>query len=251
MLRALGDGTLMGAVSGEGAPRVLLLHGWRRTSADFAVVQQRLADDGLSSIALDLPGFGASPPPARAGGARTYAELVGGVLEEFPEPAVLVGHSFGGRVATVLAARQPSRVGRLVVTGAPLLRLGAPARPQRSFRALRALHHLGLLSDERMEAARRRHGSDDYRAASGVVRDVLVATVAETYEEEIDALTVPLSLVWGEDDAVVPLSVAEAVAARRRARGGSVTLDVVPGAGHLTPLTCPERLVAATHESRT
>ncbi len=247
MLRALGGGTVFGSVIGDGPPRVLLPHGWRRTRADFATVQDQLAGHGLASVAVDLPGFGATPPPERAGGARHYAELVRPALDELADAGavILVGHSFGGRVATVLAARHPGLVAAAVITGAPLLRLGPPARPQPGYRTVRWLHRHGLVRDERLEAARHRYGSDDYRAASGVVRDVLVITVGESYEDEIDALAIPLSLVWGQDDTVVPVAVAEAVAERRRQRGGVVALDVVPGGDHLVPLSAPEQLVRA------
>ncbi len=247
MLRALGGGTLFGSVVGDGPPRVLLLHGWRRTLADFAAVQDQLSGRGLASAAIDLPGFGATPPPEHAGGARHYATLIRPALDELAAagPVILVGHSFGGRVATVLAARHPGVVAGVVVTGAPLVRLAPATRPQRGYRAVRWLHRHGLVSAERLESARHRYGSDDYRAASGVVRDVLVVTVSESYEDEIDELTAPLSLVWGENDSVVPLAVAEAVADRRRRRGGVVTLDVVLGADHFVPLRAPERLVEA------
>ena len=247
MLRALGGGTLFGSVVGDGPPRVLLLHGWRRTHADFAAVQERLAGQGLASAAVDLPGFGATPAPSSAGGARHYATLVQPVLGELAATGevIVVGHSFGGRVATVLAARHPDVVAAAVVTGAPLMRLGPVARPQRGYQAVRWLHRHGLLSDERLEEARHRYGSEDYRAASGIVRDVLVVTVGESYEDEIDELAVPLRLVWGEDDAVVPLAVAEAVVDRRRRQGGDVTLDVVTACDHLVPVRAPGRLVDA------
>jgi len=59
---------------------------------------------GVASVALDLPGFGASTAPAVAGGARRYAELVMPALKEIGDgPFVLVGHSFGGTVACVIA----------------------------------------------------------------------------------------------------------------------------------------------------
>ncbi|MGC8498357.1 MAG: alpha/beta fold hydrolase [Acidimicrobiales bacterium] len=247
MLRALGGGTLFGSVVGDGPPRVLLLHGWRRTHADFVTVQDQLAGHGLASVAVDLPGFGAAPPPEQAGGARHYAELIRPALDELADAGavVLVGHSFGGRVATVLAARHPDTVAAAVVAGAPLLRLGPAARAAGGYRWVRWLHQHGLVSGERLEAARHRYGSDDYRAASGVVRDVLVISVSETYEDEIDELAVPLSLVWGGNDTVVPVAVAEAVVERRRRRGGVVALDVVPGGDHLVPLSAPEHLVRA------
>ena len=73
----------------------------------------------------------------------------------------------------------------------------------------RRLHRMGLVGDDRMEALRQRYGSPDYRAAKGVVRDVFVALMAETYDEDMAAITCPVELVWGADDDQVPVEVAE------------------------------------------
>jgi len=95
VLRAYANGTIFGETYGEGEIRVIWLHGWGRTGADFAKSAELLAQRGVASLALDLPGFGASPPPATAGGARTYATLLVSALKEVGStPVVLVGHSF-------------------------------------------------------------------------------------------------------------------------------------------------------------
>ena len=209
MLRSFGDGTIFGEVAGDGPVEVVLLHGWARRGRDFAAVQELLVRRGVSSVALDLPGFGSSPPPTVAGGARLYASLVTPVLAALGRPVVLVGHSFGGRIATVIAANHPELVTSVIVTGTPLLHSPVVVRSPRPYRLIRWLHQRGWLSDERLEAARHKYGSTDYRAASGIVRDVLVATVAEGYEEELARLEVPVVMLWGELDTVVPVAVAE------------------------------------------
>ena len=56
-----------------------------------------------------------------------------------------------------------------------------------------------------MEALRRRRGSDDYRNATGVMRDVLVIAVNEDYEDLLPRITCPVELVWGDDDTAAPL----------------------------------------------
>jgi pimeloyl-ACP methyl ester carboxylesterase len=97
-----------------------------------------------------------------------------------------------------------------------------------------------------MERARQRHGSADYRAAEGVMRDVLVRLVNERYEESLAAIACPVELVWGDDDPEVPPAVARALAA---ALPGA-TLTFCPGAGHLTPLSVPAELRAAVERVR-
>jgi pimeloyl-ACP methyl ester carboxylesterase len=245
VLKAYGDGTVFGETYGESAPAVLWLHGWARTSSDFAACGSALATAGHASLALDLPGFGASPAPDEPGGARHYAELLEGVLEQLgPGPLVLVGHSFGGRVALCLGVRRPDLVRALVLTGAPLLRRDHAGHSPLAYRAIRFAHRLGAIGDERMEKARQKYGSADYRASSGVMRQVLVASVNESYETELETWHQPTTMVWGELDHDVPVAIAE--------RAGDMMpqakLTVLAGVGHLTPTQAPEALVDATLE---
>jgi len=241
VLRAYGDGNLFGEPYGEGPVRVVWLHGWARRGGDFAACATILAERGVASVAFDLPGFGSSPPPTVAGGARFYATLLAGPLAELAqEPLILVGHSFGGRIATVLGATHPELVAGLVLTGAPVLRSSAAAKSPLRYRLIRSLHAKKFVSDERMESARQRFGSTDYRNASGVIRQVLVATVNESLEAELAQIKAPVSMVWGELDAEVPVSIA------RRAQDYLVSansLRVLSGVGHLLPLEAPQELV--------
>jgi len=242
VLKAFADGRLFGASYGTTPPAVLGLPGWARVHRDFDATFE-----GLDAIAVDLPGFGASPAPPEAWGAAEYAAALLPVLDEMALPAVVVGHSFGGRVAVNLAARYPERVSALVLTGVPLLRRpgAASAKPALAYRAGRTLHRRGLLGQRTMEILRRRYGSSDYRAATGVMRQVLVRVVSETYEEQLAAVTCPTDLVWGAEDAEVPVAVAEAA---RRALS-TATLTVVQGGGHLLPLTAPGELRAAVERN--
>lgn len=248
MLRTFAGGRLFGKRTGSGPPRVLALHGWARSHRDFdAALGTAFGDGPLDAVALDLPGFGATPPPPTPWGAAEYAACVGDVVEEMAPPIVVVGHSFGGRAAVHLAATMPASVHALVLTGVPLLRLTPPRRPAVLYRLLRLMHGAGLLGDERLERARQRYGSADYRAATGIMRPVLAKSVGETYGPQLDAVSCAVTLLWGSDDAQVPLAVAEAALARLEAgpARGAAALEVVPGAGHLLPLSAPGELRAA------
>ena len=240
VLRAYGDGNLFGEPHGEGPVRVVWLHGWARRGQDFAAAAQVLAASGIASVAFDLPGFGSSPAPTVVGGARHYAELLAPALRQLSDkPLVVVGHSFGGTVAAVLAANHPDLVESLVLTGAPLLRGPQGRRSPRAYRLIRWLHGRGLIGESRMERARQRYGSTDYRNASGVMRDVLVAAVNESYEDEVARLSMPVAMVWGRDDHEVPLDVAERAMAMM---AGPHTMRVIDHVGHLVPTSAPDDL---------
>jgi pimeloyl-ACP methyl ester carboxylesterase len=256
MLRSFAEGTVFGELWGADPPRVLALHGWRRTHDDFAGVLGPASSSGAApSLGLDLPGFGATPPPQEAWGSAEYAQLVAGVLAELDGdptppgspgpgsggqgPFVVIGHSFGGRVAVHLAAQRPELVRALVLTGVPLVRLHSQsARAPARYRAVRALRRANLVPESMLERARQRYGSADYLAAEGVMRQVLVRLTNEDYAEQIATIRCPVELVWADNDTEAPLGVGEAVAAR--IRGSKLT--VCPGAGHMTPLTVPDVL---------
>lgn len=245
MLQAFLDGAVFGTSTGDGPPRAVLLHGWRRSREDFEGVAAALARAGIATVSIDLPGFGATPPPLEATGARGYAERLAPLVADVAGAGasiVLVGHSFGGRVAVCLAAQHPEAVAGLVLSGVPLVR-GAmpPSRPSRRYQAIRLASRAGLVSPDNLEAARRRYGSADYRAASGIIRDVLVATIAESYEPELAALRCPVTLVWGTADTTAPVGVARA--ARDLAPGAS--LELLDGVGHLVPTEAPDALAGA------
>jgi pimeloyl-ACP methyl ester carboxylesterase len=96
-----------------------------------------------------------------------------------------------------------------------------------------------------MDQARQRHGSADYRAAQGVMRDVLVRLVNERYDDSVSALGCPVELVWGSDDTEVPVETARALADAIP----ESHLTVCPGVGHLLPVTAPVELRAAVERA--
>ncbi|MCS7006866.1 MAG: alpha/beta hydrolase [Thermoleophilia bacterium] len=100
----------------EGAPRVVCLHGVTSHGRHFAELAARLPR--VRVLAPDLLGHGSSPykPPwSREAHCESVAATVGS------EPAALVGHSFGGRIALELAARAPKLVPRLVLLDPAIL----------------------------------------------------------------------------------------------------------------------------------
>jgi len=237
MLRAFGDPPLFGEVHGDWPPEVVALHGWGRDRGDFRAVVKE-----LPAFVVDLPGFGASPVPPSPCGSQWYAERLVAVLDAVQRPVVLVGHSFGGRVAVRLAAIQPDAVRAIVLTGAPIAPNDQPKpQPAFAYRVARRLHRAGILGDALIERARHRYGSADYRQARGVMRDVLVTVLHEDYEDALRRLSQPVALVWGAEDTEVPLCVAERASAAIR----SCTLEAVAGAGHDLPRQAPDRLRAA------
>jgi pimeloyl-ACP methyl ester carboxylesterase len=129
----------------RGGLPVLALHGWLDNANSFAPLAAALPE--LDLVALDLPGHGHSAhrPPGSWYHYIDYLDDALAALDELGwERAVLLGHSLGGAVASVLAAARPQRVRRLLLIEA----LGPiAARPGAAVENLRAAF------DERAAAA--------------------------------------------------------------------------------------------------
>jgi pimeloyl-ACP methyl ester carboxylesterase len=226
---------------GQEPASVVALHGWGRNRHDWNATLQ-----GYDALALDLPGHGNTPEPPSGWSTQEYADWVAEVLAGLDRP-VLVGHSFGGRVAVRLAAARPELVRGVVLTGVPLLRpQTTAAKAPLGFRVAKRLNRLGVLSDERMEAERRKRGSADYNAAQGVMREVLVKAVNEDYTDALEAMAahgVRTAMVWGEHDTAATVAMAEQAAPRAQA-----TLSVVPGSAHLLDDALAKALRAAIEQ---
>lgn len=100
--------------AGEGNPPLVLLHGLFGSARNFGAVQREFAQH-RRTIALDLRNHGASPHDAD----MRYASMAADVLQTLADlsalPAVVLGHSMGGKAAMQMALLQPDTVKRLIV----------------------------------------------------------------------------------------------------------------------------------------
>jgi len=226
---------------GEGEP-VILLHGWGSSGESLCGVAKVL-EDLFRVYAIDLPGFGWTPPPPAAWGTRDYASHVEAFMDSTGIPAASVlGHSFGGRIALALAAQSPRRVRRLVLVASAGIR---PRRgPGHSLKVavaklgtrLFSLPMWGRLGDRIVSTVSQRIGSRDYRNA-GRMRPTLVRVVNEDLRGILSSIRVPTLILWGDKDQEVPRSSMEIMV---QGIWGS-RLEVLEGAGHFPFVDCPDR----------
>jgi pimeloyl-ACP methyl ester carboxylesterase len=241
VLTTVGSSGWVAEKFGSSPPRVIALHGWGRSGVDFASILS-----GHDALAIHLPGFPPASEPPSAWSTADYADHLAGALEGMA-PLVVVGHSFGGRVAVRLAARHPHLVRSLVLTGVPFTRVRPPKPVPLAFRAAKVLHAKNLIPEATMERYRRRYGSADYRAARGVMRDILVTTVAEDYLADAQSVNAPVIMVWGERDEPAPVAAAQ----KALEHFPHATLRVVPGAGHLLEGSLEEGVAQAVNDALT
>jgi pyruvate dehydrogenase E2 component (dihydrolipoamide acetyltransferase) len=223
---------------------VVLVHGYGGDKNSWLFVQEPLAE-GRIVHALDLPGHGESTKDVGDGSLDTLAASVIGFLDALGiSRAHLVGHSLGGAVVTAAAARAPGRVASLTLVApagfgtsvnASYLRGFAHATSRRELKP-----HLGALFASPDLVTRQL--ADDlmkYKRLDGV--DKVLTTLLDTLLDGLDVapllstVDVPVAVVWGREDAVLPASNAAALQEVR----------YVAGAGHMVHLESPSSVVDA------
>ena len=99
---------------GQGDRHVLMLHGWGCEIKHFAPIADSLQSDYYITV-IDFPAHGQSTPPPQPWGVADFAACVKALILQLGiAPCDIIAHSFGGRVALLMAAENPERVGRLM-----------------------------------------------------------------------------------------------------------------------------------------
>ena len=225
---------------GEGTSvPVLLLHGFGADLNTWMFTQPALAE-GTRVVALDLPGHGGSSKELPDAGGETLAAIVGKALAALGiERMHLVGHSMGGGIASSFALRQPERIATLSLIASASLGAEINAafidgfvRASRRREAVEVLsllvHDPALVSRTMVEDVLR------YKRLDGVPA-TLAKIAAEwfpdgkqrTYlRDAVAQLKIPVQIIWGRDDRIIPVAHAEALAAE-------LPVHIIEEAGHL------------------
>ena len=256
------------AGAGQEGEVVLLVHGYGGDRNSWLFVQEPLAARHRV-YALDLPGHGTSAkdvgdgPAGPAGPAGPVAVLAGavtGVLDALgAERAHLVGHSMGGAVALAVAARDPGRIASLTLIApsgfgpqinAGYLRGFADAQTRRELKPLvgQLFADEGLVTRQLVDdllAYKRLDGVDE---ALHALADTLLDGGAQRGDPAAAAaqaaaigVAVPVTVVWGREDRIIPAAQAEAVP-------GAVRY-LIDGAGHMPHMERPAEVQAAIEET--
>ena len=229
---------------------VLALHYWAGAGHEFDALRALLSAD-VQLLAPDLPGFGQQPAPPRFDySVRAYADwvaayLVGHRVGEF----TLLGHSMGGKIALLLAARRPAGLRRLVMLS-PSPPPGEPMRDEDRAAALAAY-------GQPVEAEKTCYKITYHPLAPAVVATVVadnLRTRRPAWDRwleqgtrtdiaaELAALATPCHLLVGAHDRAISPATQRRLTLPYLPVGA--VFSEVPNAGHLLPLEVPEVVAA-------
>lgn len=222
-------------------PPLLFLHGWRSEANVWQSAMESFAEEGYAVCALDLPGFGSSGNPPSAFSVAQYAEVVRGFMQkaEIPE-AILIGHSFGGRIAIALAVRYPDSAEKLVLVDSAGVREASLKTRSAGIIAkiFKPVFSLPFMQPVR-RALYKAWGAEDY-LATPALRETFKLVVAEDLSPLFPGIRQESLLIWGEHDLDTPVS-----AARLMERSiPNARLEILRDAGHFSFLDAPEAFVS-------
>ena len=261
---------------GQGPP-IVLVHGLGGSAINWLAVGPRLSTLGRT-VAIDLVGFGRTPPEGRRASLSANRELVHAFLTKvIGEPAVLIGNSMGGAIALMEAAAAPAAVSRLVLVAAAQPAPRGTSIDREVF-AIFAMYSLPWVGEWYMKRRAARLG------AEGMVREMIALCCADpagvdpvVKQAHVDAaadrlarmpwahsvflasarsvvgslrqrrkwdamatsVAAPTLLVHGTHDRLVPLAASRRLAALRP----DWTLEVYQGIGHVPMLEAADRFV--------
>ena len=182
---------------------IILLHGWGQNTEMMDMLGKPFSNK-YRIINIDLPGFGKSDEPDFSWSLDDYTDMLQELITKLKlKNVILIGHSFGGRLAIKYAGSH--KVKKVVL-------LGSPFRPKqkrsKKEKILKFLKKVPLLN--KLEGwAKERIGSRDYRQASPIMRDVLVKAVNEDLTEYAKKITAPTLIIFGTNDLEVPITEAQ------------------------------------------
>ena len=179
---------------------IVLLHGWGQNIEMMRPLGDKFKENHRITI-VDLPGFGVSDNPEFAYSILDYAEIVHDLLISLKiDNPILIGHSFGGRIAIVYASKY--KVSKLVLFGSPCVRHEYKSIKQSFYKVIKKIGFLKPL----VSFMKNHTGSVDYRNASPLMKEVLVKAVNQDLSENAKKIKCPTLLIWGENDEAVPVS---------------------------------------------
>ncbi|CAN5896392.1 hypothetical protein BH23ACT5_BH23ACT5_07680 [soil metagenome] len=262
---------------GEGPPLVFV-HGLGGSHANWMPVAPEVKAP-MKLSAIDLPGFGLTPPLGRSGSIQASRRVLDAHLRSFGEPVLVVANSFGAAVAMHQAATAPDTVRGMVlispvvpfsgtidplvaglfslyfVPGLATLALAGRRRVQSPAEIARMTLDLCTarmstlepeVVDLHIDVARRRLGFEGVDAAFAQAARSLLPILAGrgAFRRRLAAITAPTMVVQGREDRLVPLESVLGIGSLRP----DWRIEILEGVGHLAMLEVPVRVAQLIDE---
>jgi len=229
---------------------IVILHGWSKdmTGGRYKDVKEILEKKGFLVFTPDLPGFGRNALNKEQLFFDDYVSFVHQFVQDIlakskEKKIILIGHSFGGRIAIKFSSLYPELVSKLIVSGASGIQRPLPSVKKKIvFYTTKILKPIFLLPPFSYFYKFFRKliyyaiGEMDYYKAGS-----LTQTFKNVYQfsikNDLERISIPTLLIWGENDSFIPLS--DGIYMHNHIRNSQ--LVVVPEGTHKLPYEDPTK----------
>jgi pimeloyl-ACP methyl ester carboxylesterase len=182
----------------NGTKNIIFLHGWGADHNSFLWLKGMLKDNLYFA---DLDGFGGTCPPQDVTISGYAKRLENYIAKNNLSDVILVGHSFGGRVAIEYAASH-NLAGLVLVDSAGLKPRFNLKRSYKiaKYKLAKTLVKLKILPQNRLK----KYGSQDYQNASPQMKKVMLQAVNHDQTKLLSQISCPTLIVWGSGDDQTP-----------------------------------------------
>ncbi|MCA9373158.1 alpha/beta hydrolase [Candidatus Woesebacteria bacterium] len=222
---------------------VYIIHGWtaaKETKTKWQPFIDLLVEQGFAVTFLALPGL--LKPLEESWNLDQYVEWVHGKVKK-DKPVILIGHSFGGQVATRLSYLYPKDVSRLVLIDSS----GIPDARWTSWLKRRVFLYLAKLGKPFASNPALRNifykfvGERDYYKATPAQRKTMQRVIRTDLRSIAPAVHQQVLIVWGEHDQTTPLAMGQTFLQLLP----QSTLHIIAGARHSPQYTHVAEVVEA------
>ncbi len=186
---------------------IYILHGWAVSAENeqkWTAFRDELQRQGVQSTFVGLPGL--TTPNDEVWTVDDYIEWL---AQQLPNKKVtLLGHSFGGQLSTVFAARFPNRVAQLILVDSAGLRVHTWQKDlKRSiFKVLATVGRMFAWIPGARWLLYKVAREQDYYQASSTLRKTMANVLAYETQSELASIQCQTLLIWGRNDTATPLS---------------------------------------------
>lgn len=224
--------------------RIYIVHGWAYGLEKWDVASQLMKQTGFEPVFLHVPGL--TKESKKAWDMPGYVDWLHKELAKEKAPAILLGHSNGGRIALNFALKYPEKIKQLILLdSAGVYHDGLKIRTKRAvFKGLAKAGKLISKSAFLRKVLYKLAREQDYLNAPEHMRKTMANMLESDKLLKPERVTVHTTLIWGEEDSATPP--ADAYVLQRKIAGS--TIHWVKEARHSPHHTHPEEFVTILKE---
>ena len=184
----------------EKGKTLVFLHGWGQNIEMMKPIANPFESE-FDIVIIDLPGHGESSEPTYVLKIPDFVDCIRSLVEELKiTKPILIGHSFGGKIALLYASQY--EVDKLILFGSPFKKeIQKLSLKTKVLKKMKKIPGMKVFE----EFAKKHIGSTDYKNASPIMRQILVEHVNFDITEEVKKISCPTIIVWGTNDEAVDI----------------------------------------------